>query len=255
MVSGERADPPRPVVLVTGAGRGLGAVIAAGLAAAGHPVALNDRTASAELRAVQARIVAAGGRADVFAADVTEQAAVTGLVGAVGRQLGPVGVLVVNATGPQPAVALADLTWSDLLDQLNYFAKSPLLLVQAVLEPMRTLGAGRIVMIGSDLADRVAPGMSAYSAAKAAQRTLARNWARELGADAITVNVVAPGWIPVERHAGTDPAVLASYADELALPRLGSPADIAAAVVFLASDSAGFITGEQLTINGGHTLR
>ena len=119
---------------------------------------------------------------------------------------------------------------------------------------MKRAGRGRIIMIGSDLFERAEPGLSAYSAAKGAQLGLTRTWARELGSFAITVNLVAPGWIPVERHAETPPHMLREYVDGVALRRAGTPADVAAVVTFLASDAAGYITGERIAVNGGHTL-
>lgn len=96
--------------------------------------------------------------------------------------------------------------------------------------------------------------MSAYVAAKGAQLGLTRSWARELGPFGITVNFIAPGWIPVERHANASPEDLRHYLADIPLGRMGVPDDIAAAVSYLTSDAAGFITGERLTINGGHTI-
>lgn len=246
-------SPPR-VALVTGAGRGLGAEIARVLAAAGLAVAVNDLATSERAEAVAAGIRAGGGRAVFAAGDVTDEDAVRQLAADVERQLGPVDVLVVNATGPQPAIRVEDLTWTDLLDQLRFFVKSPTLLVQAVLPAMKRAGRGRIIMIGSDLFERAEPGLSAYSSAKGAQLGLMRTWARELGEHSITVNLIAPGWIPVERHAELPPAELEAYRAEVPLQRLGTPADVAAAVTFLASDAAGFITGERIAVNGGHVI-
>jgi 3-oxoacyl-[acyl-carrier protein] reductase len=113
---------------------------------------------------------------------------------------------------------------------------------------------GRVIHIGSDIFARALPGMSAYVAAKGAQLGLTRSWARELGPAGITVNTVAPGWIPVERHADTPAEELRSYVAEVPIGRLGIPDDVAAAVSFLVSDAAGFLTGQQVTVNGGHTL-
>jgi 3-oxoacyl-[acyl-carrier protein] reductase len=126
--------------------------------------------------------------------------------------------------------------------------------MQATLPGMTARGGGRIIQIGSDAFERAAPGMSAYSAAKGAQISLTRTWARELGRLGITVNVVAPGWIPVERHAEVPPEILADYLAEVPLGRMGTPGEIADVVAFLASDAARFITGERITINGGHTI-
>ena len=239
---------------MTGASRGLGAEIARVLAAAGMSVAVNGRTRSFDAVRVVHDISAAGGVAEVFAADVTDEAAVGSLVGEVEARLGSVDVLVVNATGPQPAIGVAELTWPDLLDQLVFFVKSPTLLVRAVLPGMKERSHGRIINIGSDIFERAVPGRSAYAAAKGAQLGLTRTWARELGPYGITVNLVAPGWIPVERHAGSSTDTLRTYRDDVALGRLGTPADVAAVVAFLASAAADFITGERIAVNGGHTI-
>ncbi|MEU5865137.1 SDR family oxidoreductase [Nonomuraea sp. NPDC047529] len=242
------------VVLVTGASRGLGAVIARRLAADGLAVAVNYRSDRAGAEKVVAEIRAEGGAAEAFAGDVTDEGQTADLVARVATRLGPVEVLVVNATRPQPSVAVEELTWQDHLDQLLFFVKSPTLLVQAVLPGMRERGRGRVIQIGSDIVDRKLPGMSAYIAAKAAQHAMTQTWARELGPYGITVNVVAPGWIPVERHAGADEAdSLADYLAEVPLGRMGTPADVAATVSFLASDGGAFVTGQRVTVNGGHT--
>ena len=243
-----------PVALVTGASRGLGAQIARTLAAADFGVAVNGRTPSPEADRVVHEIHAAGGVAEVFAGDIRDEATVGSLVADVAAHLGPVDVLVVNATGPQPVIRVEDLTWADLMAQLEFFVKSPTLLVQEVLPGMKQRGGGRIINIGSDIVERVAPGMSAYAAAKAAQLELTRIWARELGPFGITVNLVAPGWIPVERHADASPESLAAYRADVALRRMGAPADVAAAVAFLTSPGAAFVTGERIAVNGGHTI-
>lgn len=242
------------VALVTGASRGLGAVIAACLAAEGWDVAVNYHSDDEGARRVVEGIEAAGGKALAAKADITDEDGVRDLVEQVQRELGTVGALIANATGPQPEIPLERLTWRDQLDQLEFFVKSPMLLAQAVLPGMKELGHGRIVQIGSDMAERALPGWSAYTAAKSAQHGLTRVWARELGPLGITVNLVAPGWIPVERHADAPEENRRGYVTDVPLRRFGRPEEVAAAVCFLASEAGGFVNGERLTVNGGHTI-
>jgi len=242
------------VALVTGASRGLGAAIAERLGADGFAVAVNYARAEPEARAVVERIRAAGGSAGAFRADVTDEAEVGGLAAAVRAELGPVHAVVINATGLQPACPVADVTWQAYLDQLAFFVKSPTLLVQAVLPDMTVAGAGRVIHVGSDIIDRALPGNSAYAAAKGAQLALARVWARELGPSGITVNTVAPGWVPVERHAGISPDERRGYLAAVPLGRMGTPPDVAGAVAFLASDAGAFVNGARVPVNGGFTV-
>lgn len=237
--------------LVSGASRGLGAVISRRLAAAGWAVAVSYRRDDSAADAVVADIRAAGGVAEAVPGDVTDETAVTALTARVLDRLGPIGLVVANATGPQPTAPLESMTWRDHLDQLEFFVLSPTLLVQAALPSMRRLGGGRVILIGSDMMDRALPGWSAYVAAKTAQVGLTRVWAKELGPDKITVNLVAPGWIPVERHAGADTT---DYRAAVPLGEMGTPDDIASMVVYLASDEARFVTGQRIAVNGGHTI-
>lgn len=238
------------VALVTGAGRGLGRVIAERLAADGWAVAVNDlRHEPAEETA--AAIRTNGGRAEAFAADVTDEAAVTELAAAIETRLGPVAVSVANASGPQPSIRLGDLDWADVLGHLEFFVKSPLLLAKVVVPQMRRAGYGRLIHIGSDLFDRASPGWSGYMAAKGALVGLTRGWATELGRDEITVNLIAPGWIPVERHGVVSAEDAERWFERQDLARWGTPDDIAGTVAFLASADAGFITGQRVTVNGG----
>jgi NAD(P)-dependent dehydrogenase (short-subunit alcohol dehydrogenase family) len=242
------------VALVTGASRGLGAAIAERLGADGFAVAVNYARAAGRAEGVVGRIREAGSAAEAFQADVTDEAAVAGLVASVREGLGPVHALVLNATGPQPASPVAELTWQAHLDQLEFFVKSPMLLVREVLADMTSAGAGRVIHVGSDIIDRALPGSSAYAAAKAAQLGLARVWARELAPLGITVNTVAPGWVPVERHESGREADRLDYLREVPLGRMGEPADVAGAVSYLASDDAAFVTGARLVVNGGFTV-
>ncbi|WP_285696437.1 SDR family oxidoreductase [Actinomadura sp. NBRC 104412] len=240
--------------LVTGASRGLGAAVSAALARDGLNVALNYRRDSAAAASLRERITAAGGRAELFRADVTDEDDVGRLCDSVRETFGAIDVLVLNATGPQPDIPVEELRWADVLAQMEFFVKSPLLLVRKVVPGMKERGHGRIVHIGSDVVHLGPPKSSAYVAAKSAQLGLAHSWAREFGPHGITVNFVAPGWIPTDRHQGIPASLREEYARDVPLGRLGSPSDIGEAVAFLASDRAAFITGQTLTVNGGTTL-
>lgn len=239
------------VALVTGASRGLGAHIARRLGADGPAVAVNYRSDADGAARVVADIVAAGGRARAFRADVTDEDAVREMALEVESDLGTVGVVVANATGPQPTAPAEEVGWRDHLDQLEFFVKSPALLLRATLPGMRALGGGRFIHIGTESLAQAVPGASAYNAAKGAQLALARTWARELGKYGVTVNVVAPGWIPVERHGEVTAESAAGYVAEVPLGRMGTPQEVADVVAFVASDAARFVTGEQITVNGG----
>ena len=242
------------VALVTGSSRGLGAAIARRLARDGLAVAVNGRAGDAQIQEVASSIGADSGTAGAFAADVTDERDVTRLVAAISRSLGVVEVLVLNATGPQPEALLSEVAWEDHLAQLDFFVKSPVLLGRAVLPGMRARRSGRIIQIDSEVADRPPPGRSAYATAKSAQIGLTRSWARELAPLGITVNTVAPGFVPVERHADVTGEVRNAYLASVPAGRMGTPEDIAHAVSFLASPGAGFITGQRIVVDGGRGL-
>ena len=241
--------------LVTGGARGLGAAISTALAEAGHCVAVNYFASAARAERLCGELRARNLVAQPFQADVRNEAAVARMVRAVEAKLGPIDVAVLNATGPQPMLSIEEQTWQSYLDQLEFFVKSPLLVVQAVLPGMRARGFGRIVQIGSEVVDLGNPRFANYVAAKGAQLGQTRSWARELGPAGVTVNLVAPGWIPTERHANDPEADKLAYARGVPVGRMGLPADVGRAVVFLASDAAGFITGQKISVNGGNTLQ
>ncbi len=244
----------RRVALVTGSSRGLGRAIAHRLAADGLAVAVNDAHGGERAVAVAAAITEEGGVAAAFGADVTNEAQVRRMVEAVEAALGPVDVLVLNATGPQPEAPLTEVGWEDHLVQLDFFVRSPVLLGRAVVEGMKRRGAGRIIHIDSEVADLPPPGRSAYATAKSAQIGLARAWARELAPWGITVNAVAPGFIAVERHADVPDAVREAYVASVPAGRMGTPEELAHAVSFFASERAGFITGQRVVVDGGRAL-
>jgi 3-oxoacyl-[acyl-carrier protein] reductase len=244
----------RRVALVTGSSRGLGAAIARRLAQDGFAVAVNGRRGDMLAAEVSRSICAGGGVAGAFGADVTDEQQVAELAAAITGRFGPVEVLVLNATGPQPEGQVTDVAWADHLAQLDFFVKSPVLLGHAVLPAMRARRYGRIVHIDSEVAERPPPGRSAYATAKSAQIGLTRSWASELAPSGITVNTVAPGFVPVERHADVPDEIRQAYLASVPAGRMGTPGDIAHAVSFFASEQAGFITGQRIVVDGGRGL-
>ncbi len=234
--------------LVTGGSRGIGAAIALALAEQGADVAIGYERSAGLADEVIAKVEASGRKGVAIQADSADPAAIERLVAGAVSALGGLDIVVNNAGiargGPVEEMSLEDI---DALLSVN--VRAAILLAKAAIPH---LGAGgRIVFIGSSLADRiVAPGVAVYSATKSAQISLTRGLARELGPRDITVNLVQPG------ATGTDmnPAE-GEQADFLRaqtpLGRYGEPADVAAAVAFLASPAARQITGATLTVDGG----
>jgi 3-oxoacyl-[acyl-carrier protein] reductase len=151
-------------------------------------------------------------------------------------------------------LSIEEQTWESYLDQLESFVKSPLLLLKQVLPGMRERGFGRIIQIGSEVFELGNPRFANYVAAKGAQLGLTRSWARALTPTGITVNLVAPGWIPTEPHAEATKEELDAYAHDVPMKRMGEARDIAKMVAFFACDTASFITGQKFSVNGGSTL-
>jgi len=240
--------------LVTGASRGIGRSIALELGAAGMNVVVNYFDGKHGAEELCDQIGGLGAQALAVKADVRDSAEIDALVAQAEQAFGGVDVLVVNATGPQPMLSIEEQTWESYLDQLEFFVKSPLLLVKRVLPRMREKNFGRIIQIGSEVFEQGNPRFANYVAAKGAQLGQTRSWARELAATGITVNLVAPGWILTERHVGTPQAEIDQYLQTLPTKKMGVAADVAKAVAFLASDGAGFVTGQKISVNGANTL-
>lgn len=242
------------VALVTGGSRGLGASMAIHLARAGAKVAINYFSRTEEAQKVKDTILSGGGQAEIFQGDVTDEKQVKDLCARVVRQLGAIDILVINATLVHVHKPIEELSWQDMLDHLNFFVKSPLLLAQQVIPAMKKKKAGRIIHIGSEVFDRGLPEFCNYASAKGAQVGLMRSWANELAPYEITVNLVAPGWIPTEMHANDPEDFKAEYARNVPMKHMGEPDDIGSVVAFLASDAAKFITGQRISVNGGNTM-
>jgi 3-oxoacyl-[acyl-carrier protein] reductase len=240
--------------LVTGASRGLGAAIALELAARGANVAVNYFAKQDRAEQLCERIRQQGGEASPYYADVRQEADVERMIQAINATYHHIDIAVINATGPQPFLTIEQQTWERYLDQLEFFVKSPLLILRQLVAGMKSRNFGRIIQIGSEVFELGNAMFANYVAAKGAQLGQTRSWARELGPTGITVNLVAPGWIPTERHLHASQGEMDAYTERVPMKHMGTAEDVANTVAFLASDAGRFITGQKISVNGGNTL-
>ena len=242
------------VALVTGSSTGLGKAIAMSLGKAGATVAMNYYNNESRAAEALAEFRAAGCEGEMFRANVIDPDDVQNLYGEIKEKLGPVDILVCNATPDQPLKPIEDYDWEFYQSMLDFFVKSPYLLSMACLPHMKQQKWGRIINITSEVFQLGVSPFTAYVAAKGGQTGFSRSLARELAPDQITVNMVAPGWIPVERHENDPQEDKDGYLATIPMQRWGVPNDVGAAVCFYASDEAAFITGQTVSVNGGTTV-
>lgn len=242
------------VALVTGGGRGIGACICRTLAKYGATVAVNYSASAQAAAGVVAEIEAAGGRAAAFGADVRDEAAVEAMVAAVVDRFGRVDGLVNNAIAGKQDGALANSSWQDFQDMLDFGCKAVVNTVTAVRPRMAAQGGGSIVNIVTELWNMAPIGWATYLSGKGAMVGLSRSLACELGPDGITVNMVAPGWMVTER---VDPAGQGSlnFGQSLPLRRHGSADEIGCGCVFFLSELATYVTGAYLPVTGGRVTQ
>jgi 3-oxoacyl-[acyl-carrier protein] reductase len=242
------------VALVTGSSRGLGRAMALALGRAGAKVAFNylhgRETAERALADYQNQKL----EGMLAQADVTDEASVNRMAKQVADKLGPIDIVVINATCDQPHKPIEEYDWAFFQSMVDFFIKSPFLLTRACLPHMKQQRWGRIINIGSEVVARGVPNFTAYVAAKGGQNGFHRSLANELAPWNITVNMICPGWIPVERHANDPQSEKDGYRALIPLNRWGVPGDLDGAVTFLASEASSFITGQSLHVNGGMTV-
>ena len=241
------------VAIVTGNSTGLGKAIGLALGRAGAKVPVNFQHNEERAEGALEEYREAGIDTLLVRADVTTAEGVDHLFRETESQLGRVDVIVPNATCEQPLKPIEDYDWAFYQRMLDFFVKSPFLLTQRGLAPMKQQRWGRIVNIVSEVYHRSVAPFSAYVAAKGGQIGWTRSMATELAPYGITVNMVAPGWIPVERHADDPQEMKDEYFRLIPMGRWGVPQDVADAVLYLCSEEASFVSGQTLCVNGGLT--
>ena len=241
------------VALVTGSSRGLGYGVAHALGKAGAKVVLNYLNDRESAEKALAGLKSDGIHAMLVRADVSNPEQISSLVEAVEEKFGSLDILVPNATPEQPQKPIEEYDADFYRQMYDFFVMSPFHLTRAVLPGMKKRGHGRIINITSEVFHCSVPEFSAYVAAKGGQIGWSRSMANELAPHGITVNTVAPGWIPTERHENDPQDAKDEYLKTIPLGRWGKPEDVGNAVSYFASDEASFITGQTLCVNGGRT--
>ncbi|MFM7205870.1 MAG: SDR family NAD(P)-dependent oxidoreductase [Planctomycetaceae bacterium] len=241
------------VALVTGSSTGLGKATATCLGRAGAKVAVNYANDTSRAEAAVAGIRATGATAELFRADVTDEAEIDRMFTAIEGSLGPVDIVVVNATPAQPLKPIEEYGWDFYQQMLDFFVKSPYLLARRGLPGMKARGHGRLINVTSEVFHLGVAPFSAYVAAKGGQTGWSRSMCHELAPFGSTVNMIAPGWIPLERHAQDPQADKDAYLAGVPMRRWGRPDEVGWAAVYLASDEADFVTGQTIAVNGGKT--
>ena len=249
MSTSEVSINPARVALVTGASQGIGRAVALRLAQDGFSLALAARNEE-KLKQVAAEITSAGGQAEVFVLDVANEESIKSTAKAVLTHFGKLDVLVNNAgiTRDNLLLRMKRADWDDVM-QTNL--TGTFLLTQAVMGSMIRARSGRIISISSVVGRMGQAGQANYAATKAGIIGFTKSLAREVASRGVTANVVAPGFIESPMTGVLDEKQNASILSHIPLGRIGSDADVAHAVSFLASEGAGYITGHVLDVNGG----
>ncbi|GJM19337.1 MAG: beta-ketoacyl-ACP reductase [Phycisphaeraceae bacterium] len=240
------------VAVITGASRGIGRAVALRLAKEGRHVVLSARS-QGPLDELKGEIEAAGGAATVKAVDISDRAALAAMIESVASELGRLDVLVNNAgiTRDNLILRMSDEEWDDVI---STNLTSVFVACRAAARPMMKGKFGRICNIASTSGLVGNAGQANYAAAKSALTGFTKTIARELGGKNITANVIAPGFIQTDMTKDLPAAVTDHVKALMAVRNLGEPEDIAAAVAYVTSDDARFVTGQTLAVDGGMTM-
>lgn len=241
------------IVLVTGATRGLGLAIAENFARAGAKVAMNYANDDG-VAASAKKLLSSLGTVELFKSDALSSDGVDSLVARVSDYWGAIDTVVVNATPNQYEKTIDAYTDADFESMFKAFIMSPHYITRAVVSNMKERNFGRIIHVTSEVFQCGSSPFSAYVAAKGGQIGYLRSTAMELAPHGITVNAVAPGWIPVERHASVAESAKDNYLETIPVGRWGTREEVAGAVRFFAEEHSAFLTGQTLAVNGGRTL-
>ena len=242
------------VALVTGSSKGLGKAMAFALGAAGAKVAFNYANGRDTAEQTFSEFKAEGFTGGLYRANVIDPGEVKSLCAQIAKDLGPIDIVIPNATPAQPLKPIEQYDWEFYQSMYDFFVKSPYLITREVLPHMKQRKWGRIINITSEVFNRGVAPFSAYVAAKGGQIGWSRSMANELAPFGITVNMIAPGWIPVERHANDPEHEKEAYRRLIPMGRWGIPQDLAGTVVYLASEASNFVTGQDIHVNGGMTV-
>ena len=245
-------DLDKKIILVTGASQGIGKSIAIEMANQGSTVICISRKIEA-VQLVSNEIKNNNGMSDAYACDIIDGLAFTDLVKLVLEKYGKIDALINNAgvTNDSLLMRMTDEQWNQVID-VNL--KGAFNCSKAVLRPMLKQRSGRIINITSIVGLTGNAGQSNYAASKAGIIGLTKSLSKEVGSRGITVNCIAPGWIKTNMTDKLSENVKNDFLSKIPLARIGLPSDIASAAIFLASDNAGYITGQTITVDGGRII-
>jgi 3-oxoacyl-[acyl-carrier protein] reductase len=240
--------------LVTGSSRGMGRAIAVALAHAGADVCVNYVNNERAAEDALAEIKESSGRGIAVRADVSNEDDAKMLVERTEELLGPIDILVNHAHGSINRMPFLESTWDEHERQIGWVVKSAYVLSRLVAGGMMERGWGRIVNIGNNMVAEPVPGYSAYSVAMAGMLGLTRNLAAEIGGSNVTVNMVSPGFVMTDDMPNTTESVREAIRRDTPLGRLAVPEDIAGAVIFFCSELSRFMTGADISVDGGKVM-